>query len=43
MGIQFPPIAFLYLLYFYIMYIDFYFVHNWYKELLNLNLNLNYK
>ena len=43
MGIQFPPIAFLYLLYLFI-YVFFYIIHifvQWYKALLNLNLNLN--
>ena len=38
MGIQFPPIAFLYLLYLFI-YVIHIFVQ-WYKALLNLNLNL---
>ena len=51
MGIQFPPIAFLYLLYLFIyvffiylfIYLFFYIIHifvQWYKALLNLNLNL---
>ena len=52
MGIQFPPIAFLYLLYLfiyvffffiYLFIIIFYIIHifvQWYKALLNLNLNL---
>ena len=48
MGIQFPPIAFLYLLYLF-MYVLFclfffsYIIHifvQWYKALLNLNLDL---
>ena len=50
MGIQFPPIAFLYLLYLFIyvffylfiyLFIFFYIIHifvQWYKALLNLNL-----
>ena len=45
MGIQFPPIAFLYLLYLFIYVLFFFlFIHifaQWYKALLNLNLNLN--
>ena len=44
MGIQFPPIAFLYLLYLFI-YVFFCFIYifvQWYKALLNLNLNLSY-
>ena len=42
MGIQFPPIAFLYLLYLFIYVFFFYIIHifvQWYKALLNLNLN----
>ena len=42
MGIQFPPIAFLYLLYLFIYVLFFYIIHifvQWYKALLNLNLN----
>ena len=52
MGIQFPPIAFLYLLYLFIyvylfilFYFIFYIIHifvQWYKALLNLNLNFIY-
>ena len=48
MGIQFPPIAFLYLLYLfiYVFFLFFfsYIIHifvQWYKALLNLNLNLH--
>ena len=53
MGIQFPPIAFLYLLYlfiyvlfclFFFLFFFSYIIHifvQWYKALLNLNLNLN--
>ena len=40
MGIQFPPIAFLYLLYFYLfIFLLYYVIVQWYKVLLNLNLN----
>ena len=44
MGIQFPPIAFLYLLYLFIFFFPYiiYIFVQWYKALLNLNL-LNYQ
>ena len=39
MGIQFPPIAFLYLLYLFIYFFPYiiYIFVQWYKALLNLN------
>ena len=46
MGIQFPPIAFLYLLYLFIYVFFSYIIHifvQWYKALLNLNIKLNLK
>ena len=43
MGIQFPPIAFLYLLYLFIYVFFSYIIHifvQWYKALLKLNIKL---